>query len=284
MKEANFLGTLILQSPLMFSILEKIREKYGIDEIDPTRDGLRERLLEDMENDQEIDWHAVRQNLEKEIRNIPDLLPPEVALFHKMIEIKNALPPEPTFTEPITDKLKIDVTALYHGYVGLYTVLADNLAAPFQTVIDNCYSAITDNALEFLYSGKIRDVPNDWISAVNTLPMFGEDIVMAVAGRLADPDEITQAFRQKLIKTFGKRRPKLTKKNLPFAEYLAMKLRRMRLRDIADEYILRHPHAFPKDPESPEYKRAKHELKVRLKQTIKRLDITLEAMIGDKIS
>ncbi len=44
-KEAKFLGTVLVLSPLLFPILEKIRDKYDIDEINPTEDGLRKHLL-----------------------------------------------------------------------------------------------------------------------------------------------------------------------------------------------------------------------------------------------
>lgn len=283
MKETQFLGTVFLESPLIFPILENIREKYDIPDLDPTKDGLKERLLQEMENDQEIDWKAVRQDLENEIRKIPDLLPPELAFFYKVIEAKKALPPEPTFTEPITDKLKSDVLALYQGFVNLFNLIADHFAAPLQAVINNFFSVMANNALEYLYTGKVRDIPQDWISSVQTLSMFGEDAVMAIASRLADPDEAAEQFRQKLIETFGKHRPKLTKKNLPFAEYFTMSLRGIRLKDITDEYIVRHPHAFPKDPQSPEFKRAKRDLADRLKKTIKRLKLTIENMIGEEI-
>ena len=282
-KEPKFLGTILLLNPLIFPILEKIREKYDIDEVSPTENGLRERLLKDIDQEQESDWKAVRHELENEIRAIPDLLPPEFAFYHKIFEAGKTLPPEPTFTEPATEKLKADVTILYHGFYNLYNFVSTYMVSPWQTAIDKCFTDITDNAFEFLFSGKIRDIPHDWISMVNTLPMMGDDIVVAMASRLANPDEITEQFHQKLIDTFGKRRPKLTDNNLPYTEYLAMKLRRMRLRDIADEYILRHRRRFPKDPLSPEYKTKKRQLEINLKQIIKRLTKTLDNIIGDKI-
>ena len=155
-----------------------------------------------MEQDPPIDWQAVRQDLEAEIRTIPDLLPPEFAAFQKIIEAKKTLPAEPTFTEPITDKLRADVTAFYHLFARFFTLFTDTLAAPWQTAIDNCFTGLVDNAWEYLYSETIRDIPQDWISAIQTIPLFGDDVVMAIVGPMADPDEFTEQLRQKLKETF----------------------------------------------------------------------------------
>ncbi len=42
MKETQFLGTILLESPLMFEILEKIRDKYSIDKLDLAKDPHRQ--------------------------------------------------------------------------------------------------------------------------------------------------------------------------------------------------------------------------------------------------
>lgn len=77
MKETQFLAPILLESPLMFEILEKIRDKYSIDKLDPNKDPYKQRVRQEMEQDPPIDWQAVRQDLAAEIRAIPDLLPPE---------------------------------------------------------------------------------------------------------------------------------------------------------------------------------------------------------------
>ena len=282
MRESKFLGTILIESPMMFEILEKVRDKHNIEKLDPSKDPYKQRIRQDMEQDPPIDWQVVRQDLEAEIRAIPDLLPPEFAAFQKIIEAKQKLPAEPTFTEPITDKLRADVTAFYHLFAQFFTLFADTLAAPWQTAIDNCFVGLVDNAWEYLYSETIRDIPQDWISAIRTVPLFGDDVVMAIVGPMADPDEITEQLRQKLKATFPPHRPKLTKKNLPFAKYSAMRLRHVPIKDIADEYIQDHRRQFPSDPESIEYRRAKRKLEENLKKITKRQMLTFDAMLGDK--
>ena len=107
---------------------------------------------------------------------------------------------------------------------------------------------------------------------------------MAIAGPLADPDEITEQFRQKLKDTFPEHRPKLTAKNLPFAKYSAMRLRRVPMRDVLDEYMQDHPKTFRGDPHTPENRSLKRKLRRDMKQFVKRHILTFESMIGDKNS
>ncbi|MCB9109614.1 MAG: hypothetical protein H6634_00035 [Anaerolineales bacterium] len=281
MEERKFLGTILIHSPKLFPILEGIIDKYDIPEIEPANDGIRERLLAELEAENEIDWEAVKADLDTEIRNIPDLLPPELQYMHNLLEGKDTLKLEPEFTEPITKKLREDVTNLYHMYVNLYISYANTIAMPFKGAIDNYFSGLVEVSYEYLYTGKVREIPMDWVSAVGTFLMFDTKIVIALATSAVDPDEITQAFHQELTNTFIQRKPRLTKENLPFAEYLAMKLRKVTLKDIADEYILRHPREFPKNPNSPEYKRKKRVLKSRLKMTIRRLGMTADNLLGN---
>ncbi len=60
MKESKFLAPILLESPLMFEILEKIRDRHSIDKLDPTKDPYKQRVRQDMEQDPPIDWQAVR--------------------------------------------------------------------------------------------------------------------------------------------------------------------------------------------------------------------------------
>ncbi len=47
----------------MFEILEKVRDKYSIDKLDPNNDPYKQRVRQDMEQDPPIDWQAVRPSI-----------------------------------------------------------------------------------------------------------------------------------------------------------------------------------------------------------------------------
>ena len=172
MKETQFLGDVLVESLLGNDIIERVMEKHKIYDVRRMKDGLKQRFLHEV--DQETDWKAVRQDLETEIKGVPDLLPPELASMQKMLELKKTFPRELTFTDPVTDNIKTNVIALHKLTILLIDLVSDNLASPWQTAIDGCYSVITDNLFEYIYSGKVRKIPQDWLSNVQSLPMFGD--------------------------------------------------------------------------------------------------------------
>jgi hypothetical protein len=276
MNEAKLYGTLLTSLP----IVKEIQEKYGIDPVSPGDD----QLIEILKSDNEIDWQAVRQDVEDWLRNFPDLLPPDLAAYKKLLDFKKSLPPEPIFDESlgITERHRQDVQVLYKGYLHALDMLA-KLATPTQVAIDNIYVAITDILMEFLLTGENREFPPDLISSVSIQPYFGETVVMAMANQLTDPDEITMAFRQKLDEAFGADRPKITKGNLDTARYLAMKMQGIKIKDIADEYIQQHRDNFPEDEHSTEYATAKEHLEHRLKTNMLRLEKTINEIFREKI-
>jgi hypothetical protein len=57
---------------------------------------------------EDIDWRAVRKKLESRLRGLKDILPKELTAFEKMVEFKDSLPRKVKFTEPITQKLRMD--------------------------------------------------------------------------------------------------------------------------------------------------------------------------------
>src|SRR5258708_15818470 len=146
MKESKFYGKILPAHPEIAPILKKIRKKYDIPLIIPINPETNKRELS--END--FDWKRIRKTLEIEIRKIPDLLPPVLADMRRYLKAHKTLPPEPKFTEFANKKLKNDVTILYHGFVNLYNIVCDNLAAPYQNVSDKTYTVISDNLLDFL--------------------------------------------------------------------------------------------------------------------------------------
>lgn len=49
MKETQFPATILIERPLLFEILEKIRDKYSIDKLDPNKDPSKQRVRQDIE-------------------------------------------------------------------------------------------------------------------------------------------------------------------------------------------------------------------------------------------
>jgi hypothetical protein len=66
MKQSELLGTLMPGNPVIFPIIENIREKYGIPEIRPEDEDMTEVLLTS-----DIDWESVHRDIEAQVREIP---------------------------------------------------------------------------------------------------------------------------------------------------------------------------------------------------------------------
>jgi hypothetical protein len=137
---------------------------------------------------------------------------------------------------------------------------------------------VTDRVMEYLMTGKSREIPAGMIGTVYVSPVMGMKTIVAMAGPLADPKEISTEFRKKYTEEFGRSRPNITDENINTAEFLTRKLNGMRLNDIADIYIERHPSEFPRDPLTKAYKAAKRKLEDRLKMRMARLLETLKKM------
>jgi hypothetical protein len=270
MLESNLFSTLLPSHPDFLLILKYIRQKYDILEIDPDDDGITEILL----TDESIDWQAVRQEIETQVRNSPELLPQA---------IKSILPFSHSDNQPVVfSGLEEVPEELRKQLNALMAALASLFIDPVSNKVNEFYKVVSDSLLEFLLTGKPREVPNDWFGTVATTFMFGEPMVIAIASQASDPKAISDQFRQEFTKTFGKDRPKLTEGNLKTGEYLRMKLSGMPIRDIVDVYILRNPSQFPKDVRSKAYLKAKRKHIEMMKKRIQRLQNTLDEIFRDK--
>ena len=226
------------------------------------------------EDQTRIDWSAVRKALEAKLRDLPDFLPKELTVYQKIVEYKKSLPKKVTFTEPATHKLKIDVRKLYKVFVRLYNFTADNLALPWVKAADNFYAAAADNLYDFLKTGIAKEIPSNWVDAVQTIPVFGEKVVMVIAGELADPEETAERFKGEFAKTFKRRKPLFTKTDAYVSDLIRKRLEGAAYKDITMDYIRENDLEF--DAASDDDWKSKEQLEDNIKHSIqnalKRLD------------
>jgi hypothetical protein len=269
MKETELFSSLLPSHPDLLPIIKRIREKYNIPEIDPDDFGMKEILL----SDNDIDWQSVLQEIEVQIRNIPELLPSSIKPLLKFIHAENQPLIFSNFEE-VPEELRNQLNALM-------AVLVSQIIEPVLGKVNEFYKAVSDSLFEFLLTGTPREVPNDWFGTVTTTSMFGEPLIIAMASQASDPKAISDQFRQEFTKTFGKVRPKLTEGNLKTGEYLRMKLAGMPIKDIVDIYIQRHRSEFPNDGFSKGYRAAKRKHEEIMKKRIQRLQNTINEILGD---
>ncbi len=265
-------GILLISMPEVKAMLKDIRKKYMTRTND---DGYEYELTGD-----EIDWNKIRVEIEENLRAIPDILPRELENYQQIVENQKTLPRKVRFTEPATKKLKDDVRKLYKGFANLYNFVANNFAVPTKRAIDSFFEAASDNLVEFLKTGIERELPNNWIISVNTLTIFEEKVIVAMVNELADPDEIMELFYEEFSKTYKRSRPIFTKMEVEGAKYFGLYLQKMRIQDIADEYI--QDNHIDLIPDSDDYLIKKRRIENMLDHRFRRVMDKISNLFEDK--
>lgn len=251
-------------------IIKRIREKYNLPEGGILEGEYAELLLEDSE----IPWETIRQEIKVEIENIPDLWPES---FQKLFKGFHENPEAKTDPSIFFDTQGVEQGELRQFVLGIYS----DYFLPLWEKVDEFVESTTDLLLTYLATGAAQEIPFDWTGKVGTLTMLGEPAVFAIAGKLSDPKEIMQQFMTEYNRTFGKQRPKISREFVNNADLLRMKFEKVPIKDIADEYIQRHPSQFAKDERSLQYRAQKRRLEERLKKQFQRHEKVLKKLIGD---
>lgn len=269
MQENKLFGALLPTHPDILPIIEAVKKKYDIPEINPNDEDFIEFLI----SNEEYDWQAIREEIEQRIRENENILPPAYGMLYKAIKASNNAPL--TFPElaPLDEKTRNGVIAMM--------MLLLNTIKPIMPAIDMMYKVMADAAFEYILTGKTREVPQDWFGQVLVFPSFGENLIIAMAGEFSDPKAIAKEFKELFTKTYGDK-PKVTDLDINTAEFLNMKLRGKSLRYMAEIYAERHPTEFPKVKNSKEYRQAINTRRETIKKNIQRLQVALDKMLGDK--
>lgn len=271
MRENALIGTLLHALPELQEIASNIRRKYDIPEVTLGDENIEEILL----TEPEIDWEVVAADILEQVREHPNVLPEHLKPFLLYKDAKD-WPEEPDIYEPISDDFRKKVTFLYKFF--LSTARSYSMVG---AMIDDCYGVVAKNLLRYIMTGQGTDVPVNWVGFVTTGSMFGETLVFAMAGELTDPKWIAKEFRSELSKTFGNKRPKITKETLSAAELYALKLTGKKLRDIVDIDMMRNPSNYPSNRKSKSFKTAIETRTATIKKRLQRFEGTLRSLARD---
>lgn len=268
-REEQVIGGILPAHPDLAAIISKMREKYpALRDVMPEGGDLTDTIL----SDAEVDWEAIRNDVEAEVRRAPELIPEHLMTFYLALKDQEE--------EPREVRGRVDIPGdIREAYVKAYQMIR-GLFKPVEATIDKYLDITVDRVMEFLMTNRSRAIPAGWLGTVYVSPVMGSNTVVAMAGPMVNHKEIAAEFRRKCTETFGRSKPNITDENLNTVEFLTLKLNGMRLKDIADIYIQRHPSEFPTDPLSKEYKAAKRKLEDRLKMRIIRLQDAV-SRLGD---
>ena len=155
------------------------------------------------------------------------------------------------------------------------------LIKPIADAYKHSLDDISRLAFVYLITGETESIPLDWLGAVYTTSMLGEPVVVAMASRLSNPEEITERFTQEIHKTFGKRRARITRELRNMSVYLRKRFEGISINKLADEYIANHPSEFTKGRNTPAYRDQRARLINRLKKSMKRYQEKFLELVGD---
>ena len=269
-KKIKILSTLLPAHSDFRPILLKIRQKYNL----PNGGILDSDYAEQILAKPEIPWEAIRKEIKTEIETIPDFWPESM---QNLLENFRKNPKAKTDPEEFTDTLNIDQEEIRSFVKGIY----GQFFLPIWTKIDEFIDTTTNLLLIYLATGETEEIPFDWVGTVSSSTAFGEPVILAVAGQLSDPKEIAKLFMSEYHRVFGKDQPNISGEFINNVELLRMKFEGVPIKDIADEYMQRHPEMFNRDPRSRSYREQKRRLGERLKKQFQRQETSLRKLVGD---
>ena len=269
MKQSQFLGTLMPSHPDFQPIIQEIRAKYQLPEVDPDGEPIKEIYLDD----KVIPLDEFLLDLESMVVSKTSLLPPEFATYYKI--------GKPGLGKPLDTQGRVLPDDVMEFINAMYRLLQTQMSQliPF---LENHYKAITHMLYVYLLTGESEEVPEDWISQVHVTYMFGHKVIQTVATQVSDPEVIVQQFREAYKKTFGTHKPKVTKTVVSTAYYLQLKRMKKPWDFIVEEYIRRNKFNLPRDKTSKRYFDVRRKYAERLKKQMQRSETVLNVLLRDR--
>jgi hypothetical protein len=272
MNETEFLSPLLPSSPDFQPIIQALREKYNLYEVDPEGEPISEIYLED----KLITLQEFRQEIENMIRGNLDFMPPDTAKLYKSAKTLS----EGNGLDALRD-LAMLPDELKQPLVQLITGIKDWMTVMFK-ILDAQIISIANMLYVFILTGETDEIPNDWFSKVATLTISGDRMVMAMASQLVHPDTIVAQFRQEYTKTFGAYRPKITKTMKSTAYFMQLQRMGKPWNFIVEEFIRLNKYSLPRDRSSRRYFDTWHRYEQRLRKRIQRSEEIMTVLLADK--
>ena len=268
MKESELLGALLPASPDFRPIIEAVREKYSLREVNPDEEPITEIYLDD----RFVPMDEFRQDIENRIRENLDFLPMQTAKLYKsskaMIQAETI-----TGLDHIPEDLQESIR--------LFFEFMQNMGRPIVQLLDAQIDFIVELLYIHLLTGDSLDTPEDWFSKVAVLQSFGEPMVIAMASEVADVEAVAQQFKALHRKTFGTR-PKITKTITSTAYYLQLKKARKPWDFIVEEYFRLAKISLPRDKRTKRYIDTHRKHEQTLKKRMQRAEKVLDLLVKDK--
>ncbi len=269
MKESKFLGALLPSSPDFAPIIEAVRGKYSLPEVNPEEEPIEEIYL----GDKIVSLEEFRQDIENRVREDLAFMPPETAKMYRLAKSMNEAK-EITGLELVPDEMKKAMESFFAYMKGMMK--------PVYELLDVQVVSVANMIYIYLLTGETEEVPSDWFGKVATLEIMGEPTLLAMATEVTNLEDFIQQIRQEHRKAFGTKRPKITDITVSTAYYLQLKKLKKPWNFIVEEFIRLNKFSMPRNKNSIEYFETWHLYEDRLKKRMKSASNTLDVIIRDK--
>lgn len=267
MKESKFLGALLPSHPDIAPIIQAVREKYNLPEINPDDEPMEEIYL----GDEIVSLEEFRQDIENFVRENLAFMPPETVKQYKsaqaliqMQELKDV--------DLYPDDFKQAMQA--------FIILAKKMAEPLLQFLDAQIESVVRMLYIYLLTGETEEAPSDWFGKVMTMTESGgEPVIMAMANEITNLDIFVQQIREAHKKAFGTNRPKITETTVSTAYYMQLRRLGKKWDFIVEEYIKRNKFSMPRDKSSKRYFEVRHKHEKTLRKRIERSEKILNILI-----
>ena len=272
MNESEFLSTLLPSSPDFQPIVQAMRDKYSLPEVNPEG----EPISEIYHLDKFVTLQEFRQEIEDLVRENLDFMPPDTA---KLYRTSKAIVEQSNFDSfpelaLVPESIKFPLEKLLGTIKDWMNVMYKILDAQLVRIANMLYT--------YILTGEADELPNDWFSKVATMTMSGDKMILAMASQLADPDIIVEQFRKEYRKQFGNHRPKITKTVKTTAYYIQRKRMGKPWNFVVEEFIRLNKFSLPRDRSNKRYFQTWHLYEQRLKKRMQRSEEILQVLVGDK--
>jgi len=160
--------------------------------------------------------------------------------------------------------------------------LVTQFVEPYKYAFDIIFSGLANHSVEYLLTGKARELPEDWFMMAGPMQTIWEiPVIVAMGSELADPREVAKLYKDAYRHTFGEVKPKITAGQLKSADDLRMNLEGKSINYLVGIYEENHPSEFPPHS-SKQYPKTRQTHYDRIKKNLQRLNTTLDKILGTK--
>lgn len=268
--EAIFLGSLLPSHPDFDPLIRAIRTKYGLPEIYPQDEPVKDIFLED----EIIPLEQFTQDVKNQIlENIDTLFPEDYVKKYR--SSKNAVEFDyQKELEKFSDDLKPAMQTFFE--------FTKNSMQTVYKILDANIDEMVNMICNYLLLGDSMEAPQDWFGKVFTMKSGDETVILAMVSGITNLDLMFRQIKNLHEKTFGSRQIKITPKIANTAYYLQLMKRRKDRDFVLDEFIRLNGFDFPKNKNSPRYIETRNRYWQRLRKRLKKAEEILNAVARGK--